>query len=419
MNRRLFLLTTVATAVAADPLGQAIAQLDPNSPVHSGDAGFDAWAAGFYARAMAAGFSADLLRRQMTGLTPDDRVVAADHKQPEFTRGVGAYLASAVSDANVAAGRSRRAEQQSSLSRIQSRHGVPAEILIAIWAVESGFGQVQGDYDVVRSLATLAADGRRRDWAEQQLLAAFRIISSGEAPREKLRGSWAGAMGQTQFMPDTYLSTAVDIDGDGRRDIWASASDALGSAANLLRKAGWKTGEGWQEEVILPRGFDYSLAEGPKHPPSWWAALGVRRADGSASWPPADAAADWGLILPAGANGPAFLVAANHFVIRAYNNSTSYALAVGLLADRIAGGGPVVAQWPAEAPMSRADRLGAQQALNQLGYNVGVPDGIVGTQTRAAVRSWQKAKGLPADGYLTADLSHRLQAEAGLPATGN
>jgi lytic murein transglycosylase len=419
MNRRLFLLTTLATAVAADPITPALAQLDTNSPVRSGDPNFDAWAAGFYARAVADGWPADLLRRELTGLTPDDRVVAADHRQPEFTRGVGAYLASAVSDANVAAGRAQRAAMQSWLSRIQSRHGVPAEILIAIWAVESGFGQVQGDYDVIRSLATLAADGRRREWAESQLLAALRIISTGEAPRSKLRGSWAGAMGQTQFMPDMYLSTSVDIDSDGKRDIWASAPDALGSAANLLHRAGWKAGQGWQEEVVLPAGFDYSLAEGPKHPPSWWRALGVRRADGSASWSPADAGADWGLILPAGANGPAFLVAPNHFVIRAYNNSTSYALAVGLLADRIAGEGPMRAQWPAEAPMSRADRVGAQQALNQLGYNVGAPDGIVGVQTRASLRAWQKAKGLPADGYLTADLSHRLQAEAGITATGN
>ena len=419
MNRRLFLLTATAAAFAADPLTPALAQLVTASPVASGDPSFDAWAADFFTRAMAAGFSADFLRRQMTGLTPDDRVVAADHRQPEFTRGVGAYLASAVSDANIATGRSKRAEQQAALARVQASSGVPADILVAIWAVESGFGRVQGDYDVVRSLATLAADGRRREWAEGQLLAAFRIISSGEAPREKLRGSWAGAMGQTQFMPDTYLSTAVDIDGDGRRDIWASAPDALGSAANLLRKAGWKTGQGVQKEVILPRGFDYSLAEGPKQAPSAWAALGVRRADGSGAWSGADAAADCSLILPAGANGPAFLVLPNHFVIRAYNNSTYYALAVGLLADRIAGAGPLIAQWPAEAPMSRADRLGAQQALNQLGYNVGAPDGIVGTQTRGAVRAWQKANGLPADGYLTVDLSHRLQAQAGISATGN
>jgi lytic murein transglycosylase len=416
MNRRIFLLTT--TAVLSDPLGQALAQIDNASPVNSGDPNFDAWASGFYARAVADGWPADLVRRQMSGLTPDDRVVAADRRQPELTRGAGAYLASAASDDRAAAARVQLAGQQAWLSRIQSSYGVPAEILVATWSVESGFGQVQGDYDAVRSLATLAADGRRREWAEQQLLAALRIISTGEAPREKLRGSWAGAMGQTQFEPDTYLTTAVDIDGDGRRDIWASAPDALGSAANLLRKAGWKSGQGWAREVILPAGFDYSLAEGPRQPPSAWAAMGVKRADGL-PWTSADAAADCGLILPAGATGPAFLVLPNHFVIRAYNNSTSYALAVGLLADRTAGAGPLVAQWPVEQPMSRADRLGAQLALNQLGYNVGAPDAVVGVQTRAQLRAWQKARGLPADGYLTVDLSHRLQAEAHLPATGN
>jgi lytic murein transglycosylase len=413
MNRRLFLLATLIGL--ADPVGVAFAQLDLASPVNSGDPNFDAWARDFYGRAVAAGWDGELLRREMAGLTPDDRVVAADRRQPEFTRGVGAYLNSAVSDANVSAGIEHKAEQQDWLSRIEQRSGVPANILVAIWSVESAFGQVQGDYDAVRSLATLAADGRRRQWAESQLFAALRIISTGEAPRGKLRGSWAGAMGQTQFEPDTYLSTAVDIDGDGRRDIWSSAADALGSAANLLSKAGWRPGQGWGREVILPEGFDYSLAEGPRHPPSWWAALGVRRADGY-GWAPADAAADAGLILPAGAVGPAFLVLPNHFVIRAYNNSTSYALAVGLFADRLAGAGQLVTPWPVEAPMSRADRLGAQQALNTLGFQVGEPDGVVGVQTRAALRAWQKARGLAADGYLTLALSRRLQQEAGSPA---
>ena len=414
MNRRLLLIATLVGV--ADPLSAAFAQLDPASPVASGDPNFDAWASGFYARAVAAGWPADLLRREMAGLTPDDRVVAADRKQPEFSRGVGAYLSSAVSDDKAAVGRARKVQLQIWFQRIEQRFGVPSDILAAIWSVESAFGQVQGDYDAVRSLATLAADGRRREWAESQIYAALRIISTGEAPRAKLRGSWAGAMGQTQFMPDMYLSTAVDIDGDGKRDIWASAPDALGSAANLLKKAGWRAGQGWGEEVVLPPGFDYSLAEGPRHPPSWWAALGVRRADGY-GWSPADAAAEAGLILPAGATGPAFLVLPNHFVIRAYNNSTSYALAVGLLADRIAGSNPLATPWPVEAPMSRADRVGAQAALNALGFPLGQPDGVIGVQTRAALRAWQKARGLAADGYLTLALSRRLQQEAGLPAT--
>lgn len=414
MNRRLFLLATLVAV--ADPLSAAFAQLDPASPVSSGDPAFDTWAAGFFARALAAGWPADFLRREMTGLTNDDRVVAADQRQPEFTRGVGAYLNSAVSDATIAAGRSRKAQLGSWIGRIEQRFGVPGDILVAIWSVESAFGQIQGDYDAVRSLATLAAEGRRREWAEGQLYAAFRIISTGEAPRARLRGSWAGAMGQTQFMPDMYLSTSVDMDGDGKRDIWTSAPDALGSAANLLKKAGWKTGQGWGREVILPTGFDYSMAEGPRHPPSWWAARGVRRADGRA-WSVADAAADAGLILPAGAMGPAFLVLPNHFVIRAYNNSTSYALAVGLLADRIGGADPLVTAWPVDAPMSRADRIGAQTALNALGFPVGQPDGVVGTQTRAGLRAWQKSRALAADGYLTLELSRRLQSEAAAPAT--
>jgi hypothetical protein len=217
-------------------------------------------------------------------------------------------------------------------------------------------------------------------------------------------------MGQTQFEPDTFLTTAVDIDGDGRRDIWSSAPDALGSAANLLKKAGWRPGQGWAQEVQLPQGFDLSLAEGPRRPPSWWAGLGVARADGK-GWSPADAAADCGLILPAGASGPAFLVLPNHFVIRAYNNSLAYALTVGLLADRIGGAGPLVTPWPKEIPVSLEDRMAAQAALMRMGYNPGVPDGMIGLGTRQALRAWQRDHSLPADGYLSPEVASRLKNE--------
>ncbi len=224
------------------------------------------------------------------------------------------------------------------LAVIEARYGVSADILLGVWALESDFGAGQGEDDVIRSLATLAADGRRRAWAEGELYAALRIIATRQAPRERLKGSWAGAMGQTQLEPSVFLSRAVDVDGDGRADIWDSAPDALGSAANILAQAGWVTGAGWAREVLAPPGFDYALAEGPRELPSWWADKGVVRADGAA-WSDVDAASPCGLIVPAGAAGPAFLVLPNHFVIRAYNNSTSYALAVGLIADAVAGAG--------------------------------------------------------------------------------
>jgi lytic murein transglycosylase len=288
---------------------------------------------------------------------------------------------------------------------------VPREILLGVWALESGFGAIQGDYDTVRSLATLAAQGRRRAWAEGELIATLRIIQSGEWPRSRLRGSWAGAMGETQFIPSTFLSTAVDEDGDGRRDIWNSSADALASAANLLAKAGWVRGQSWAREVTVPAGFDYSLTEGPRETPGWWAEKGVKRADGL-PWNDADAAAQAQLVAPAGANGPLFLLFPNHFAIRKYNNSLAYALGVGLLADRFSGGGQLGRAWPAETPLSLVDRMTAQRALAALGFDPGAADGVVGMNTRSALRAWQKARGLTADGYLSIDMVQRLSAEA-------
>ena len=373
---------------------------------------FPGWLAGFRARMLMEGFSAEELDRELAGLTPDPRVIAADSRQPEFSKPVGDYVKGAVTEGRVREGRAYR-DSLTFLPAVQQRFGVPGEILIAIWAMESGFGKIQGDMDVLRCMATLAADGRRRGWAESQIRAAFEILRSGDATRATLRGSWAGAMGQTQFIPTSYLQSAVDQDGDGHRNIWTSQADALASAANLLRHGGWKTGVGWAREATLPaRGFDYGLSEGPRHPPAWWADLGVRTADGR-GWTPADAAAEAGLILPAGAGGPAFLVLPNHFAIRTYNNSTAYALAVGLLADRFAGAGGVIAPWPVETPLSVADRKEAQDNLRRLGFDPGGSDGVVGAQTRSALRAWQRARNRPADGYLSIDAVRALSAEGG------
>jgi hypothetical protein len=218
-------------------------------------------------------------------------------------------------------------------------------------------------------------------------------------------------MGQTQLLPSTFLSTAVSADGKGKPDIWNSSADALASAANLLSKAGWKRLEGWAVEVRLAPKFDYGLSEGPKQPPAWWADKGARRADLRA-WSAADAASQAVLLLPAGAEGPAFLAFPNHFVIRTYNNSLAYALTVGLLADRIGGAGPLATAWPKETPLSLEDRMESQQALAKLGYSPGPPDGQVGLGTRQALRAWQKDRGLPADGYLSPAIVAKLKAAA-------
>jgi lytic murein transglycosylase len=372
---------------------------------------FDAWAAEFYGRAVKAGIAPALLQREMAGLTPDPRITSRDSRQPEFSQPISAYIAGAVAEGPISMGMRKRTDVPS-LGAIEQRYGVPREILIGVWSRESAFGAIQGDFDVIRSMASLAAQGRRRDWAEGELIAALKIIGSGEFSRSQLKGSWAGAMGQTQFIPSSFLSTAVDGDGDGRRDIWTSAPDALASAADLLAKGGWVHGQGWAREVTVPPGFDFSLSEGPKETPGWWAEKGVKRADGL-PWSAADQTAPAQLLAPAGATGPIFLLFPNHFVIRKYNNSVAYALAVGLLADRIAGQGPLVRAWPVETPLSLADRMTAQRALAALGFDPGQPDGVVGMGTRAQLRAWQKARGITADGYLSPAMVQKLKAEAG------
>jgi membrane-bound lytic murein transglycosylase B len=387
----------------------------PGGPVRplvaSGDMVFDAWASGFYGRAVAAGVPPALLQREFAGLTPDPRVGGLDTRQPEFSKPLSAYIRGTVTPARVAIGQGKAA-QVPQLPAIEARFGVPREILLGIWGMESGYGAIQGDFDVVRAMATLAAQGRRRQFAEDQLIAALEMIGSGEVSRSQLRGSWAGAMGQTQFIPATFVSTAVDGDGDGRRDIWRSAPDSLASAANLLKQAGWVAGQDWAREVIVPDGFDYSLTEGPRQTPAAWEALGVRRADGR-PWPGADLAAQAQLVAPTGAAGPLFLLFPNHFAIRKYNNSVAYALAVGLLADRFAGRPELVRPWPQETPISLVDRMTAQRALAALGFDPGAPDGLIGLKTRDALRAWQKARGLVADGYLSPEMVGRLRTESG------
>lgn len=424
MDRRSFLVLLVAGC--ADPaanLGPQLA-LGPGAPTPyrpeptvdlppSGSPTFDAWLKEFYVKAVKAGLPSDLVDRELRGLTPNDRISALDSRQPEFSRPVSDYIRGVVTEDRIAIG-ARRRDALPALSEIETRFGVPRNVLVAIWGLESGFGAILGDFDVVRAMATLAADGRRREFAEDQLMAALKIIGSGEFPRSRLVGSWAGAMGQTQFIPTTFLATAIDGDGDGRRDLWGSSADALASAANLLSKAGWRRGESWHREVTVPASFDYALTEGPREIPAWWAQRGVVPADGRPI-AAADQNAPAELIAPSGAGGPMFLIFHNHFMIRRYNNSTAYALGVGLLAQRLGGEGRLVRDWPQETPLALSDRTAAQTALNQLGFDAGAPDGIVGVNTRKALRAYQQARGLVADGYLSLEMVRRLRSETGAP----
>jgi membrane-bound lytic murein transglycosylase B len=407
MNRRSFLALSGACAALSSPVA---ADVQPSEMLGAaGDDAFLAWLNGFYGRELVAGWSSTVLAQVLSGLAPDPRVLAHNASQPEFALPVGDYVQRQVTAGVVALGRKKR-DGVALLGAIHDAYGVPSDVLTAIWGMESGFGASQGDMDVVRCLATLAAeDPRRRPWAETELEACLKIVATNAAGRAALRGSWAGAMGQTQLLPSTFLSTAVNADGRGKPDIWNSSADALASAANLLLKAGWKRGEGWAVEVRLAPKFDYGLSEGPRQPPVWWIDQGAHRADGQA-WSAADGASQAVLLLPAGAEGPAFLAFPNHFVIRTYNNSLAYALTVGLLADRIGGAGPLATLWPKEAPLSLEDRMESQQALAKLGYSPGPPDGQIGLGTRQALRAWQKDRGLPADGYLSPAIVARLKA---------
>jgi lytic murein transglycosylase len=413
MDRRSFLFSVSGLVVAP-----GVSSLAGGGALGDGDPLFDAWMQGFTDRAVGAGWSRASLAAIFAGVTSDVRVIKADRAQPELSKPIGDYMNAAVSDHRVGQGVRLHAADAAWLDPIAASYGVPPQILIAIWGMESSYGQIQGGYDVIRSLATLAAEGRRKDWAESQLFASLRILITAQAQRGQLKGSWAGAMGQTQFTPSDYLAWAVDGDGDGKRDIWGSAPDALASTANFMaKKAAWRQGESWAREVILPEPFDYGLAEGEKQPWGAWAALSVRTADGLPVHA-VDASEPAGLILPAGWTGPAFVAFPNHYAIRAYNNSMAYALAVGLIADRIDGAAPLLKPWPQEQPIPLADRIAAQESLARLGYDPGVADGVLGLKTRQAARQWQKSRSLPADGYLTFWLIQRLKADAAKVAPG-
>lgn len=367
---------------------------------------FARWVRAFAAMAREAGISEETLRVAFGDVRYLPQIVDLDRRQPEFTQTVWDYLDRAVSAQRVARGREKLAAFSAEAEAAASRHGVPAAVLVAIWGMESGYGANYGDIPVIDALATLGFEGRREAWARGQLLAALKILQSGDIERARMVGSWAGAMGQTQFLPSNFLAYAVDADGDGRRDIWGSMADVMGSTANFLARAGWLPGQPWGAEVRLPTGFDPGRVDASvRQPSAAWAADGVQPVEGAALPEFTDAE----VLLPAGARGPAFLVGPNFRVILRYNNATSYALAVGLLAQGVAGGPGVQAPWPRELPaLSRIQLRALQTALNARGFASGEPDGVMGPATREGIRRYQRSLGLPADGYPSVDLLERL-----------
>lgn len=388
-------------------LGTTAARADPPEP-------FPACLDRLITQGETAGVDRSLAEAQLRGLTPDEGVLANTRNQAEFARPVWAYLEASVTDAKVAEGRRLLSIWGTTLDAIEARYGVDRDTLVAFWGVESSYGAVLDDPSIVRpairSLATLACgDATRANYWRDELIAALRILAAGDATPERLTGSWAGALGHTQFMPSVFLKRAVDFDGDGRRDLWGSVPDALASTAHYLVTEGWRRGERWGAEAVLPPGFDLSLAdETTARPLAEWRSLGVNpvRSDGLAD----DQRAT--LFLPAGQRGPAFLLLPNFAVILRYNTAFAYALTVAHLSDRLRGQPGFATDWPrGDRMLGTEERRDLQDRLVARGFAAGGIDGKIGPRTRAAIRAYQTSIGLPPDGYADAGLLDRLRAE--------
>ncbi|MEL6379044.1 MAG: lytic murein transglycosylase [Pseudomonadota bacterium] len=373
---------------------------------------FAQWLTSFRQTALDAGISAATLDTALTGLKPVPRVFELQDNQPEFAKGPWAYIDSALSEQRVSKGRQKFQDNRIALEVIGNAYSVAPSVMTAIWGLETSYGAVMGNFDTVEVLANFAWKGRRTAFGRSQLLGALKIIDNGYAPRTKLRGSWAGAMGHTQFIPTTYLAYAIDHDQDGQRDIWSTLPDVFASTANYLAASGYNKANPVGVEVVLPAGFDYALTGTTRRALVEWAAAGVVAGNAAPLVGRYDPNLRGRIIVPAGARGPAFLVFGNFEAILKYNRSTSYALAVMLLSQKIAGtGGDVIQPWPRDdRPLSLAERKQLQQALADRGFDPGPVDGIIGSGTRRALRRWQISAGLPADGYASAKLLSLLLA---------
>ena len=364
---------------------------------HADEAAFSSCLASLRADAQAKGVSGATYDTHTAALAPDMAVIDFLDAQPEFVTPIWDYLAALVDDERVADGRAMLAEWAPVLARVEAEYGVDAATVVAVWGVESNYGRNFGSRPLLTSLSTLSCFGRRQSFFRGEFFTTLKIIQDGHVAPERLTGSWAGAFGHTQFMPSTFMRLAVDFDGDGRRDLVDSVPDALASTANFLKRAGWRSDLPWGFEVSLPRGMDVSGAgRRNKQPVSDWVARGVTRIDGAPM--PADATSA-GLLLPAGEDGPAFLVTRNFDAVYSYNAAESYGLAIAHLSDRLRGGAPFATPWPTDDPgLSRAERRELQQLLIARGHDIGEADGMIGTRTREALKLEQAALGLAADG---------------------
>lgn len=404
MNRRAFLSGISLLALSACGGGGSTPTRGPEPDFPKApNPGWDQWVADFLPRAQARGVSQSTLDAAFRDAGYLPGAVERYQNQTEFKRSLEDYLAIAASDERVAQGKAAMSSYAGLLDDIEARYGVDKDVIVAVWGLESFYGTRQGTAPVISALSTLAYASGRSGFYEDQLVAALKILQRGDITPSRMTGSWAGAMGQTQFIPTTYLAYAVDFAGDGKADIWsADPTDSLASAANYLKKSGWTKGQPWGVEVVLPPGFNTGLAgRGKGRSPSEWAAMGVRAATGG-TVPDYGAAS---IILPSGASGPAFMIFNNFNVILRYNNAESYAIGVGHLSDRISGGAKVQASFPPDAAgLTQADRQRIQQRLTALGFDTGGTDGVIGAKSEAAIRAFQQSRGLPVTGQATKEL---------------
>ena len=372
------------------------------------NARFQLWIKAFRGRAQKQEISNLTFDQAFRGVHYDPEIIERDRNQSEFTKTIWEYLDSAASDKRIKNGKAALHEHRRTLEAIEARYGVDKDVVVAVWGLESAYGEYRGTNDVIQSLATLAFDGRRGKFFEGQLVAALKILQNGDTRPRNMTGSWAGAMGHTQFIPTSYLAYAVDFTGDGKRDIWSDdPSDALASTAAYLKRFGWAKGQPWGVEVNLPSGFNYVLASRKiKKSPSQWAALGVTGVNGRAV--PNYGAAS--ILLPAGGQGAAFMIFKNFAVIERYNAADAYVIGVGHLSDRITGGPEIQAAWPrGDRALTFAERKEMQRRLTDAGFNTQGIDGKIGPKTIEAVRSFQRAQGLVPDGFASLSLLMRLR----------
>ncbi len=392
----------MSTAAASVP-----ATITPR-PVLTRDQKFSNWKEDFVNRAIARGHNANVVRALILPAKINDKALDRDSKQPEFTKPIWSYVDGAASADRLNKGKAKLAENVSLFNSVENRYKVSRNYLTAIWGLESAYGKIMGNHNIVDALATFAHDGRRKEFGENQLFAILDMIKRGDIRQDQLKGSWAGAMGMTQFIPATMRDYAVDFDGNRNIDLRGSKADALGSAAHYLSRHGWKWGEPAMTEISLPAGFDYSLAGGEKRSVSEWEALGVKPIGGQI-WSAAARNLDGKLLIPAGHKGPKFLTFKNFDVIKKYNNSTSYAMGITKLAETFQGRRVITTPWPrGDKQISFTQKKQLQSRLTALGYDTKGVDGQIGPNSRRAIRAWQKANGLVADGYVNLPVWNKI-----------